>query len=150
MVVVLAANGNITYQFDSKIKPVDALNFIEAENLQGNMFNNDEFGDYFIYAAWPKYRVFIDGRSDMYGVDILKEYLKLTSIKPGWDEVLKKYDMNWIIYNANSALSLFLLEKDDWKLIYADKVANIFVKNTLENQHLIDKYPDVELILDTE
>jgi len=83
----------------------------------------------------------------MYGVDILKEYIKVTGIRPGWDEVLKKYNIKWIIYNANSALSLFLMENDDWTLIYADNVANIFVKNIPENQYLIEKYPDVELVI---
>ena len=86
----------------------------------------------------------------MYGVDIMKEYLKVVTIKPGWEEVLKKYDVKWIIFDANSALSLFLMERDDWKLIYADKVANIFVKNIPENQYLIKKYPDVELVVDEE
>ena len=61
--------------------------------------------------------------------------------------LLKKYKIKWIIYNANSSLSLFLMERDDWELIYADKVANIFVKNIPENQYLIEKYPDVELVI---
>jgi len=37
-----------------------------------------------------------------------------------------------------------LLQNDDWKLIYADKVANIFLKNIPENQRLIEKYSNVE------
>ena len=111
------------------------------------MFDNDEFGDYIIYAAWPEYKVFLDGRSDMYGDDLFKEYQKVTSVRPGWDEVLEKYDISWIIYNANSSLSMFLMQRDDWKLIYADKVANIFVKNVQENQYLIEKYPDVKLFI---
>ena len=88
-----------------------------------------------------------NGRSDMYGVNMLKEYLKVAGMKPGWNEVLKKYDISWIIYNANSTLSLFLMQSDDWKLIYADEVANIFVKNVKENQYLIHKYPDMKLVL---
>ena len=40
------------------------------------------------------------------------------------------------------------MERDDWKLIYADKVANIFVKDTSENQHLIKKYSNVKLVID--
>lgn len=148
LVIILAKGQIIEFEFDAEHKPVDAVKFMKAENLQGNMFNNDELGDYIIYDAWPQYKVFIDGRSDMYGVDILKEYLKVIGIRPGWDEVLEKYNVNWIMYNANSALSLFLLERDDWKLIYADKVANIFVKNTLGNRHLIEKYPDVELVIE--
>ena len=83
----------------------------------------------------------------MYGVDIMKEYLKVVTIKPGWDEVFKKYNITWIIYNAKTALSVLLMERDDWKLIYADKVANIFVKDILENRYLIEKYPDVELVI---
>jgi len=150
LVIVLAANGKIDYKFNAETEPVAAVEFLKEENIQGNMFDNDEFGDYIIYAAWPKYKVFFDGRSDMYGVDRLKEYIKVATVKPGWDEVLKKYNINWIIYNANSSLSLLLMEKDDWKLIYADKVANIFVKEIPEYQYLIEKYPDVELVVDEE
>ncbi len=150
LVVVSAAGGKIDFKFDEKSKPVAAVEFMKKENLKGNMFDNDEFGDYIIYSAWPEFKVFFDGRSDMYGVDRMKEYLKVRSIKPGWDEVIEKYKINWIIYNANSTLSVFLMERKDWKLIYADKVANIFVKNTPENQPLIQKYPDVKLVVDEE
>jgi hypothetical protein len=44
-------------------------------------------------------------------------------------------------------LSLFLMERDDRKLVYADKVADIFVKNTPENQSLIEKYPDIKQVI---
>jgi hypothetical protein len=147
LVFVFAASGKIEYQFDEEKKPVAAVEFLKKENLQGNMFDNDEFGDYIIYAAWPQYKVFFDGRSDMYGTKIMREYFKVVKIKPGWDGVIRKYNMNWIIYNANSALSLFLMERDDWELIYADKVANIFVKDIPENQNLIEKYSNVKLVI---
>ncbi len=39
------------------------------------------------------------------------------------------------------------MQRDDWKLICADEMANIFVKNVQENQYLIDKYPDVKLVI---
>ncbi len=80
--------------------PVDAVEFFQKEKLAGNMFNNDEFGDYIIYAAWPEYKVFFDGRSDMYGEKIGNEYLKVTQIKSGWEDVLKKYNVNWIIFHT--------------------------------------------------
>ncbi len=148
LIVILANAGKIDFKFSEKTNAVAAVEFLENEHIKGNMFNNDEFGDYIIYAAWPKYNVFVDGRSDMYGVDIIKEYLKLVRVKPGWEKVLEKYNFSWIIYNANSTLSVVLMQRDDWKLIYADKVANIFVKDIPENQYLIEKYPDVELVVD--
>lgn len=144
--VIFVASNKIEYSFDKKKKPVAAVEFLKKEHLSGNMFNDDEFGDYIIYASWPGYSVFFDGR--FLDADRMKDYLKVTRLKPGWDEVFKKYKIDWVIYDASSTLSLFLLERDEWKLIYADKVANIFIKNTPENQFLIKKYPDVKLILD--
>jgi len=44
----------------------------------------------------------------------------------------------------NFPLSIFLLEREDWNIIYADNVASIFVRNTLENQYIINRYANVE------
>ena len=147
-VVVLIANGKIEHNFDEKTKPVAAVEFLKKETLHGNMFDNDEFGDYIIYAAWPQYKVFFDGRSDMYGTDIAKEYLKVRNFEQEWEKIIEKYDISWIIYNANSVFSRFLLQNNDWKLIYADKVANIFLKDIPENQRLIEKYSNVEPVIE--
>lgn len=144
LVISLAALGTVEFKFDEKIKPVAAVEFLKKEKISGHMFNNDEFGDYIIYSAYPLYKVFIDGRLDMYGVNNLKEYQKVVNFGQGWETILDKYNISWIIYGADSALSRFLLMHKDWKLIYADKVANIFVKNIAANQYLIDKYPMVK------
>lgn len=147
VLIFFLLTGKAQFGFDKEKLPVHAVQFMKSEKLTGNMFNNDEFGDYIIYAAWPEYKVFFDGRSDMYGTERMKEYFKVAGIEKGWDKVLKKYDISYIIYNSKSSLSNFLLERKDWKLIYADKVANIFVRNTPENQHLIDKYADVKPVV---
>lgn len=41
--------------------------------------------------------------------------------------MLEKYNINWIIFAANSMLSRILITNDEWRLIYADKIANHFV-----------------------
>ncbi|MHC1697405.1 MAG: hypothetical protein AB9919_04920 [Geobacteraceae bacterium] len=132
--------GAIHYQFDPKTKPVAAVRFLEKANLTGNVFNNDEFGDYLIYACWPRYKVFFDGRSDMYGTDRLKEYLRIRSFKKGWETTLNKYKINWIFFDTDSGLVRFLKERKDWVLIYEDKVASIFIRNTGENKMIIEHY----------
>jgi hypothetical protein len=140
IVMVLATTGTIRYEFDAKYTPVKAVEFIKQENIRGNMFNNDEFGDYFIYAAWPQYKVFIDGRTDMYGANHVKEYIKISQADAGWESLVEKYKVTWIVHDPRSALSKVLLEKSDWKLIYSDRVANIFVKALPENGEIINKY----------
>jgi len=141
IVITLSLNGRIAYSFDSTIKPVDAVEFLKRDRLPGKVFNEREFGDYIIYALWPKYKVFMT--AEIYSEEILKEYLRIVEIAPGWNEVLNKYKINWIIHNTNSPLSNLLLEREDWKIIYADKVASIFVRNTPENQYIINKDANV-------
>jgi len=139
-IVCLTAAGNIQYGFDPKTKPVAAVKFIEKANLPGNMFNNDEFGDYVIYSAWPLYKVFFDGRIDMYGTEKLKEYVKVRNFDDGWEKILDKYRINWIFFNTESSLARFLKIHKDWVLIYQDKVACIFIKNIEANRLIIDKF----------
>jgi hypothetical protein len=140
VVVALAKTGVISHDFNAKYVPVAATEFIKKEKIQGNVFNNDEFGDYMIYAAWPKYKVFIDGRTDMYGADRVKEYITVSQAQGGWESILEKYNMTWVFHDPNSVLSKVLLERQEWKLVYSDNVANIFLKTVPGHDEIINKY----------
>lgn len=139
---VFVVSGKVSYGYDPKTKPVAALEFLKREHITGNVFNNDMFGGVMIYSLSDQYQVFMDGRSDMYNpAGILKEYFKVVSIQTGWEDVLNKHAIKWFFFDTDSVLSRFLLTTPEWKLIYSDKVASIFVKNSPEYQHLIVKYP---------
>jgi hypothetical protein len=146
-VYILATSGYIKYGFDESKMPVAAVDFLRREHLKGNMFSDDEFGDYVIYAAWPEYKVFIDGRSDMYGSTWGGQYLKVVTLQPDWEKVIEKNNITWVFSSATSPLSSILLEKKSWHLVYADKVANIFVKKISQNHFLVEKYPDVKPVV---
>jgi hypothetical protein len=146
LVVMLALySGRLHQGFDAKKKPVAAVEFLLQEQIPGNMFNDDEFGDYLIYRAFPRYRVFFDGRSDMYGTGKLKEYSTVINFEPGWEQILDKYRITWVFYGTNSNLSRFLLKEKSWVLIYSDTVASIFVRDLPQHRHLIQKYHVVQL-----
>jgi hypothetical protein len=140
IVVVAASTGKIAFRFDEKKEPVAAVDFLKMVRLEGNMYNHDEFGDYLIYAAYPEYRVFFDGRSDMYGAERLEEYKKVANFQAGWDKVIEKYEIRWIFFPSDSTLSNALNQREDWKLVYTDNVANIYLKNIPSNEKLIKKY----------
>jgi hypothetical protein len=145
-VLGLALNGNIKYDFDENTKPVAAVQFLTIESIQGNMFNDYEFGDYVIYRAYPKYKVFIDGRADMYG-ERFREYFKIYMIKPEWENILEQHNINFVFFGSDSMLSKFLLNDSRWHLIYADRVANIFVRNVPQNKYLLEKYKNIKPVL---
>ncbi len=144
-VITLAIFGNLKFEFNDKRFPVAAVEFLKHETLQGKMFNNDEFGDYMIYKVWPKYRVFMDGRSDMYGAKLGASYLTVANVLPGWKEVLSRHNISWIIFDTNSALTAALADDSAWQAIYSDKVASIFLRKDGANKSLLGKYHAVVL-----
>ena len=148
IIMLLLFSGRFNAGFDPDNKPVAASKFLEQEHIAGNMFNNDEFGDYIIYRNYPAYKVFIDGRNDMYGVEKLKEYHRVIKFENGWENILEKYNITWIIYGSNTTLSRYLMQNKSWHLIYSDKVASIFLKKISKNNRLIQKYRTVKLFID--
>ena len=132
-------------QFNSMRLPVKATVFIRDVGLSGNMFNPSEFGGYLIYSLFPDYKVFVDGRVDMYGESFMKQYARLEDLKPDWREVLDRHQVNWIICHTYYKLATLLSATRDWKLIYSDETASIFVRDVPENQPLIHRFPNVKL-----
>jgi hypothetical protein len=134
------AAGKIPVRFTETMAPTAAIDFLRANPVQGNMFNNDEIGDYVIYWLYPRYKVFVDGRLDMYGEPIIKEYFKVTAIEQGWKNVLDKHDINYIFFYTDTVLVRHLLTDSGWRGIYSDNVASIFLRNTPENAETIARY----------
>lgn len=143
LVIILAGLGIITFRFSPDRFPTAAVEFMKREKIAGNMFNTDQFGDYIIFAAWPQYRVFVDGRSDMYGARYMREYFNVARVEPGWEQTLSGHNITWVITGSESTLSTVLKDRGKWVQIYGDRVANIFVKNVPEHRKLIDRYGGV-------
>jgi len=141
-----ALTGGFDFRYDPDRFPVRAMDFALRNHIQGRMFNNDGWGGYIIYRTYPEYKVFFDGRSDMYGVDFMKEYVKVARAGLGYEKVLDKYGVDWVIYNANSPICQLLKESGKWKLVYADETADILLKDTPANRPLIIKYSGAHFV----
>lgn len=158
VMLILVLNGGgvfgttfLDYKFHGENYPIRAVEFLRQNSLSGNMYNSYVFGGYLIYSFFPdpRYRVFVDGRAFVGGDDYLTESLKVSFLTPEWRETLEKNKVNWIIEGSRSAFSVFLSAHHDWKLVYSDEVASIFVKNVPQNRPIMDRYPDVKPFLRT-
>ncbi len=124
----LAGGKVLRAGFDTKQFPVRAAQFLEQKIPAGNLFTTDYWGGYLIYRFHPRVKVFFDGRSDMYGRELLKEYESLTNLEYSWKEVLSKYQVRWILLPVNFGLATALKELSDWQVVYDDHQAIIFVR----------------------
>jgi hypothetical protein len=113
--------GNPTY-------PVEGADFISRQYPEARMFNTFRWGGYLLNQLYPEQQVFIDGRPDMYGDALVREYVQVVTIQSGWHDILDKYEVDLVIIERDSALATVLGESPTWRPAFAGEVEEIFVR----------------------
>ena len=109
--------------FDPRIFPVGAVNWLE-KNPQGNrVFNEFTWGGYILYRLWPDQKVFIDGQTDFYGEQLTRQYAQVISMQDGWQQVIKEFNVDWMLLPANSVLASGIVKIQGWHIVYQDETA---------------------------
>lgn len=126
--LVFAPQGPATWRaaFDPKSFPVAAAGQLEKDGLYGGVFTEDLWGGYLIYREYPRGRVFIDGRSDFYGADFAKKYIRAMRVETGWESYLQRYGVQAVLLPPDAPLAGALRQASAWRVTYADRVAVIF------------------------
>ena len=115
--------------FDGKRFPVEAVTYLEKHETPRVVLAPDYWGGYVIYRLYPHRFAAGDDRHDLYGEQFLKSYLKMIHVEPGWDDFLREHRIHCVMVPLGSALSNILTETSDWKAIYMDGVAIVFVRS---------------------
>ncbi len=112
--------------YNPKSFPVAAAGLLEKEGLYSGVFTEDLWGGYLIYRAYPRGRVFIDGRSDFYGPEFVRRYIKALGAQAGWERYLDRYRVRTVLLPPDAPLAGALRQSGAWRLVYDDGVALIF------------------------
>jgi hypothetical protein len=119
-------------EFDPEKMPVVAVSFLGKEAQRGGLnqepvFSTDAWGGYLIYVMYPDRKVVVDDRHDLYGSERIRQYLILTQVEPGWQNVLERWQIRTALLPADSTLANLLRElPQDWQVVYKDEVAAVF------------------------
>jgi hypothetical protein len=132
--------------------PKGAADFLKHNKLYGNMLNPYVWGGYLIWALYPDYKVFTDGRGLIeevvyQGGKIRGAHQKMLFGLPEWKAYLAAYNINFIItdsvadyYGNLIRLVPALINDPEWHLVYIDNKSLIFAKDAPENSALIDRF----------
>jgi len=104
--------------------PVDAVAFLRERRPPGRLFNAYDWGGYLVWAL-PEYPVFVDGRTDLYGDEIISQWLQVVRAEPGWEDVLDRWGVNLVLIRPSRPL-VRVLEAEGWKQLYSDDVAVVY------------------------
>ncbi len=116
----------------AKKYPMHAIAYMNSHPLPGPMFNDYGWGGYLIWTygttRGTTHPVFIDGRADIYEYGgVLRDYLNIEKIANDTPELLAKYQIRSALISSKSSLATYLKALPGWKLVFANKLADIFV-----------------------
>jgi hypothetical protein len=106
--------------------PLRAAAFLDAKQLPAPLFNSYDFGGYLIWKLYPRYRVYIDGRADLYGDAFIENFIQIYRVDVDPRPLLDRAGIRTIIVEPRSNLATFLRTQSKWNRVYEDPVAVIF------------------------
>jgi hypothetical protein len=115
--------------YEAKNYPQAAVNFMLEKQLPGPIYNRYGWGGYLIRRLYPNYKVYIDGRADVYGDSFTVEAVRTYDGKPDWRKPLERLGIRTVIITPDAPLSSLLREDDTWTKAYEDSQAVIFTRS---------------------
>jgi hypothetical protein len=129
--IVAGISANRQNQVVATTYPVAAADWLAGHPDVGTrMYNQYGWGGYLVYRFYPQptRRVFIFGEAALMGDDLLNQYEDVQTLRTDWQQVLDEYKVDYIVYNRGEALANVLATDPQWKLVYEDSLAVIYVR----------------------
>jgi len=108
--------------------PQAAAAFLSRERPPGPILNHYSFGGYFIWKLYPQYRVFTDGRADVYGDEFMNDFAASYYLRDDWDIPFKRWGIRTLVLPPDAPLITAFRTRPEWKQIYADSEAVILTR----------------------
>jgi hypothetical protein len=122
-----ASNQVINAQFSPQRMPVEAVNYLKQAGVSSPVLSPDYWGGYLIYRLYPDTKVVIDDRHDFYGEAFLERYIRMIHLEPAWQDFLKEQRPAVLVLPNSAAVSQILRQTPDWRPVYSDATAVVFV-----------------------
>jgi hypothetical protein len=108
--------------------PVSAMDYIEQQRLEGNIYHPQIYGDYLIWRLWPRQRSFVDGRVHLFASSVIRDY-RLAFIDTHWEERLSRYDIKYLLLSKEEEENRAMIQsarEGGWNLLYEDVTSILF------------------------
>ncbi len=109
--------------------PLKEVEFLEINNIKGNLLVPFGLGSYVSYKRFPDNLIYMDGRYEEVYND--KEFLQLRDYElgePNWDGIVKDYPTEILMPYKHLEIYPILKSDSNWSLIYEGNLCGIFVK----------------------
>jgi len=125
--------------------PDHMIQFLERNDIRGRVLNDMGLGGYLIFSRWPRERVFIDGRTMLYGDRFYKEFVEAFRNGRNFEELAAKYGIDYIAMQGFNAwrqrkFHNYLWHHPGWHLVYATGEGFVYLRDVPKFKALIDEF----------
>lgn len=114
---------------EAELFPVNAIRFLKTTGQPYRLFVYYDWGGYAVWNLYPEYQVFVDGRADLYGDDLLRQFKDAMQVREGWKDILDQWSVDSVLIPTSSALSQALILDPTWKQVFSDRRAIVLIRN---------------------
>lgn len=107
--------------------PVKAVAWMDANDPGERIFNRYEWGGY-IGQHRPDHPIFMDGRADVYGDELLRMYVSVIGLEVDPQVILDRYRIDHALLPPDWPLAAWFDQSPSWRRAYADPTAVIWVR----------------------
>ncbi len=155
----MAISGKRYYDFDkytwksefggiSKYSyPDKGADFLVKNNIKGNFFNDFNSGAYLLGRCYPNIKVFIDGRTEVYGGKFFDLYRRVWERGDAklFEQFVNRYGLTGVFLNSSreripTPILKYFRNNKEWIPVYLNYDATIFLRDIPSNKKIIDKY----------
>jgi len=124
-------------------QPFGAAQFLKENHVKANIFNFFNHGTYLIFALYPDCRVFIDGRTEVYGDTLLRTWNKIRRNPKLIDNIKNNLSIDCVVLpcagDLASAFFKYLYNSKEWKLVFFNGKSSVFLLNNKRFKDITEK-----------
>lgn len=114
--------------------PARMVDFLEYHGISGRALNEMGLGGYLIFRRWPKERVFIDGRTPVYGDRFYEDFVDIFRTEHNFQELDRRWRFDYIVFSSfqiwqQRAFHAYLWGNPEWRLVYAGHDGFVYLRN---------------------
>jgi hypothetical protein len=114
---------------ETKEFPAAAVRFLRTAESAAPLMNHYNWGGYFIWQLYPQYRVYIDGRADLYGDSFLEEFASTYYLRgSSWRSGLERWGVETVVLPPDAPLVTALSSLPQWKVVFSDRQATVLTR----------------------
>jgi hypothetical protein len=130
--------------FPARAYPLAAAKFLKDNGWKGKLYNEMISSGFLIWAGWPDWKVYVDGRVEVYGPDLLTDYTRTLKDPRYFEEEDRRYDFDglFLYYRLGNLWKVIRYAADhrQWVPVYADPKVIIFLKDKPSQAEFIRRH----------